>query len=612
MKIVRLKYRLLMMICLLPIALCAQSYMVTRTVGSVTKVVGTGKQTVKVRQILKASDVVNIGAYSMLELLDEKGMKKISIKSPGQDNLKNMMNSKSNSVVEISAQYIEYLKSQVANQRQIAMSDPATITMQWMEEDSLQQLPDGAGVAEEKEPQGFRQMAMKEYEDFRKQCIAQYIQFVRNAWQQYDGRLPEMLPPMKEVPPVVYDAEKESQREEKSTPLPFDKIIDKPQVEEQPKPMARIPEVVSSDMHSCAFTFYGIPVKVRVGNNLKFKLRGLSEKDVADALNEVSADVSDNTIRDCLEIRYDLQMSDWAYLLLLRKMAEQACGEGTDEATLLTAYVFMQSGYKVRLASDRLRLYMLWASKHHIYGKNYFDVDGERYYALEELPMSLQICKTPFPQEKSLSLLIPMEQKFGTSATGERTIHSARFPELSITYRSNQNLMDFYSTYPTSRLGADVMTRWSMYANTPMQAEMKEQIYPALRSAIEACDEHEAVEKLLNLVQTGLEYEYDDKVWGDDRAFFAEESLFYPFCDCEDRSILFTRLVRDLCGLKCILVYYPGHLAAAVSFKKPVEGDYISLEGEHYTIADPTFIGASLGRTMPGMDNASATVILLE
>ena len=141
---------------------------------------------------------------------------------------------------------------------------------------------------------------------------------------------------------------------------------------------------------------------------------------------------------------------------------------------------------------------------------------------------------------------------------------------------------------------------------------MKEQIYPALRSAIEACDEHEAVEKLLNLVQTGLEYEYDDKVWGDDRAFFAEESLFYPFCDCEDRSILFTRLVRDLCGLKCILVYYPGHLAAAVSFKKPVEGDYISLEGEHYTIADPTFIGASLGRTMPGMDNASATVILLE
>ena len=523
------------------------------------------------------------------------------------------MSFKSNSVVEISTQYIDYLKSQLANQRQIAMSDPATITMQGLDEDSLlKQQPDGAGVVKEKEPQGFRQMAMREYEDFRRQCIAQYIQFVRNAWQQYDGRSPEILPPIKEVPPVVYDVEKEPQREEKSAPLPFDKVVDKPQVEEQPKPMARIPEVLSSDMNACTFTFYGIPVKVRVGKNLNFKLRGLNEKDVADALKEVSADVSDNTIRDCLEIRYDLQMSDWAYLLLLQQMAEQACGAGTDEATLLTAYVFMQSGYKVRLATDRLRLYMLWASKHHIYGKNYFDVDGDRYYALEELPMSLQICKAPFPQEKSLSLLIPMEQKFGQSATEKRTIHSSRFPELSITFSSNQNLMDFYSTYPTSRLGDDVMTRWSMYANTPMQAEMKEQIYPTLRQALKECDEHEAVEKLLNLVQTGLEYEYDDKVWGEDRAFFSEESLFYPFCDCEDRSILFTRLVRDLCGLKCILVYYPGHLAAAVSFKNPVEGDYISLEGAHYTIADPTFIGAALGRTMPGMDNASATVILLE
>ena len=34
--------------------------------------------------------------------------------------------------------------------------------------------------------------------------------------------------------------------------------------------------------------------------------------------------------------------------------------------------------------------------------------------------------------------------------------------------------------------------------------------------------------------------------------------------NCEDRAILFTRIVRDLLGLKCILIYYPGHLASAV------------------------------------------------
>ena len=112
-------------------------------------------------------------------------------------------------------------------------------------------------------------------------------------------------------------------------------------------------------------------------------------------------------------------------------------------------------------------------------------------------------------------------------------------------------------------------------------------------------------------MQTAFEYGYDDKIWGGDRAFFAEETLFYPYCDCEDRSILFSRLVRDLVGLKVILVYYPGHLASAVCFDTDVKGDYIQLNDDKFTICDATYIGAPLGRTMPGMNNEKATVILL-
>ena len=103
-------------------------------------------------------------------------------------------------------------------------------------------------------------------------------------------------------------------------------------------------------------------------------------------------------------------------------------------------------------------------------------------------------------------------------------------------------------------------------------------------------------------------------MWGYDRAFFAEETLYYPYCDCEDRSILFTRLIRDLLGLKCILVYYPGHLASGVHFTEDVKGDYISVDGERYTICDPTIIGAGapVGRTMSTMNNSTAHVIVLD
>jgi hypothetical protein len=161
-------------------------------------------------------------------------------------------------------------------------------------------------------------------------------------------------------------------------------------------------------------------------------------------------------------------------------------------------------------------------------------------------------------------------------------------------------------------LDNNIMTKWSIYANTPLSKDVKEQLYPQLKPLINDKTQLEAVNILLNWVQTGFEYEYDDKVWEGDRVFFAEESLNYPFCDCEDRSILFTRLVRDLIGLKCILVFYPGHLAAAVNFTDSVNGDYIQLNGQKYIVSDPTYIGASVGMTMPEMDNKTAKVILLE
>ena len=157
----------------------------------------------------------------------------------------------------------------------------------------------------------------------------------------------------------------------------------------------------------------------------------------------------------------------------------------------------------------------------------------------------------------------------------------------------------------------DYMTRWAIYANTPLSPDVANDLYPKFREILAGKGKMQAVAMLLDFVQTAFVYEYDDKIWGCDRPFFAEETLYYPYCDCEDRSVLFSRLVRDLLGLRVILVYYPGHLATAVCLEEDVSGDSFMVGGERYTICDPTYIGAPVGRTMPGMDNAAANVILL-
>ena len=230
-----------------------------------------------------------------------------------------------------------------------------------------------------------------------------------------------------------------------------------------------------------------------------------------------------------------------------------------------------------------------------IYDKPSYVINGEKFYPVHDVDVALNICTAKFPKESNLSLRIDKAIEFDKMATEVRTITSERFPDLHINVAVNKNLIDFYNEYPSSYTNNDIYTFWAIYADTPMNEDVKTQIYPVLREYIKGKSEAEAVGSLLNLVQTGLEYKFDKEVWGvEDRAFFAEETLFYPYCDCEDRAILLTRLVRDLLGLECVLIYYPGHMACAVHFSEPVDGDYYTYGGKDFTVCDPTYIGAPI------------------
>lgn len=314
-----------------------------------------------------------------------------------------------------------------------------------------------------------------------------------------------------------------------------------------------------------------------------------------------------------MKLRSSLKLCDWAYLMMLKELGNSYCGVNTNEATLLMAYLFSQSGYKIRLGQADGRLEMLYASQHNIYNTPYYSCDGDKFYAMSGKMDNIQINAAKYPKEQSLSLWVTNDPQVSYSASQVRTLTSERYPEMSVHSSINKNLLVFFSSYPTSEVGGNFMTRWAIYANSTLCQEIKNELYPQLHHFIDGRTQLDAVERLLNWVQTAFVYEYDDKVWGGDRAFFPEETLYYPYCDCEDRSILLTRLVRDLLGLKCILVYYPGHLASAIEFTEgDVRGDYILLNGHRYVIADGTYINAPVGSTMPDMDNSNAKVILLD
>lgn len=461
----------------------------------------------------------------------------------------------------------------------------------------------------------------QKFSEYRRKRNEDYAQYLSKRWKNLLPE-PEIPKPKDEtIPPVIIE-EDNQQPILSPNPIPYDEVIPVPKPDPQPTPIEPIEEIVepspvAPQPKMCEFTFFGTNANVRYDNSKRFTLSQSNEKGVADAWLKLSGDDYTNLVYDCLEIRKKKKLDDWAYLMMVKNMAESIFGKNSNESILLTAFVYCQSGYKIRLAFDeKSKLEMLFASKHTIYEWPYYTLDkGEMFYPMNKGSKNLRICEQQYPKEQSMSLVNINVPVFTNQPTSSSSHQSTRDKAMKVTMTANKNRLDFYSSYPTSMMGDNFVSRWALYANMPMPKDIKEQVYPQLKEGIKGCDQLTALNKILNWVQTGFEYEYDDKVWGGDRAFFPEESLHYPYCDCEDRSILLTRIVRDILGLECILIYYPGHLAAAVAVTEGnPTGDYISLNGKRFFITDGTIMGygAPVGATMKGMDNKTAKVILLK
>ena len=452
----------------------------------------------------------------------------------------------------------------------------------------------------------FKKQANESFTSFREECNHKYIDFLKNAWAWYNGEAPLPIPKEETpIPPKPYDG-KGNDNPIDVSPIEIKTVSSDP----QPKPVEPIREVPTPNEKYFTFSFYGQECKVRLPEYANLKLEENITTALADGWQQLCTKEMNNAIRDCLETRIRYNLCDWAYLLFLNQLGKQFC-EDVNCATLLTAFLYCQSGYQMRLGIDNNNLILLYGSKHQIYNKSYYSISGTNFYPFTEASKSIKICDASFDGETPLSLIIDKEQLLGSDMSSERSISSQRYSNIKIGSQVPENLIKFYNEYPTSAIDGNPMTRWAMYANTPLSEKTKGCFYSSLNKEIGDLTKLEAAERLLNLVQTGLVYEYDDKVWGHDRAFFSEETLYYPYADCEDRSILLSRLVRDLLGLDVALIYYPGHLATAVCFNEDVPGDAMIINGRKFIVCDPTYIGAPVGKQMPDLQYDKAQAIIL-
>lgn len=457
----------------------------------------------------------------------------------------------------------------------------------------------------------FKKDKQAEYDAFRKRVNEEYATFMEKAWPEFKGQPAVQPQPQPKVEPVIYEEEEGKRTEEEGKRIAVEpEVVVVPKPTPAPEPIAPVQpkEEEKQAIKRTSVSFYGTIVSVNFPDPDGFKLASLDEKQLAEAWKQLSDAKYDVTVANVLAVRKSLKLCDWGFLRMLQEVTNKHYGK-SNEAIFMQAFLMTQSGYQVRLGKDNKKLYLLIASKYDLFDYDYFTVDGKTFYAIDCKGIHLYVCPAFVEKEKALSLQIAQTQKLNQEPTEKRKLTSKKGLTASVSVNKNQ--IDFYDKYPEGYLNKDVNTAWVAYANTPMDPKIKEQLYPAFEKAIANMSQKEAVNLILNWVQTAFVYEYDDKVWGGDRVFFASETLYYPYCDCEDRSILFSRLVRDLLNLPVVLLYYPGHLATAVGFTEDVQGDYLTYKNKKYVVCDPSFIGASIGRTMTGMNNEKAKIVVL-
>ena len=368
------------------------------------------------------------------------------------------------------------------------------------------------------------------------------------------------------------------------------------------KPSAPTGELFTASSDKQMVNFCG--QKVYVDKSLKgvCSIGNMRENAIADAYEAMCKADYKALVDDCRKVKKELNLNDWGIFLFVREASKTLC---TDEnaAVVMQQFLLNELGYKSKMArrADRNQMLLFVAADCQVYGHPYFTKDGLNYYNLtSNESCQFYMCQEDSPKAKS-KLNMQVNHAPALNAGMVNSVHKNRSGSVAVSVDVPKSLIEFYGSMP--------QCDYSVYVNAEVNPSVASKVLSTLAPLVNGKSEAEAANLLINFVQTGFQYATDQEQFGYEKPFFVEELFYYPYCDCEDRSVLYSYLVRNLLKLDVVLLDYPNHIATAVCFNENVSGDFVTVGGKKYVVCDPTYIGASIGKAMPQFKNVAAKVL---
>jgi hypothetical protein len=468
----------------------------------------------------------------------------------------------------------------------------------------------------------WKQQQQQSFQEYRDERDREFTAFLKEHWREVEllkGFVRDDRPK-----PVVMPVAKPQPLPPKPEPAPDVKPVIKPAEDEpvssiRPEPKVTTPKPVVPPKPAVVPVQQQKGIRTRVdyfGKRITFYYDPAFKKSLPFRLNETAlsnfwSELSKTDYEPLLEqINRQgeaLQLNDWGYAVLTNRLSRQIYPTSTNKQALFTWFVLTKAGFRSRVAYDERNVYLLVPSKQRMYEVTYFTFDNERYYAVgfdgkNSKPGKVYTYDGHYPGAvKKLDLSIRAKAPKGENAE-ERSLsfdYGGKQYDFIAEYENER--IEFLDTYPQLDL--------ELYFGSEVSETAESPLLQQLANELEGMSEQQAVNFLLRFVQTSFRYKTDEKQFGKENYLFPEETIFYPYSDCEDRSVFFAWLVKRLLKLDVVGLNYPGHVATAVHFTQDADGDFVTYNGRKFTVADPTYINATAGMTMPEYSSTKPGII---
>lgn len=445
----------------------------------------------------------------------------------------------------------------------------------------------------------FQQQAEQDYSHFRDSANARFARALSGQWQPFEVSKPAASPvkPSPKTPPVAPQQERAPQPVPQQLPAA---TVEPAEAPAAPQPRKMDPPAAPAEVEQAAVPFYNATLKMEVPRSSDLSrctLPDLEEASVSRFWEALARIEMQGAIVQLTRQQRQYRLNDWGLYDMTSRLAQVLFPSDENRQVALTVFLLNQMEYDARMARTEKGLACMMAIRGNLYEVPFVTIGEVRYYIFMphnghySLQGRLYTYTTTFESAiRAVDVELHEFPQF-PRREAERAYHS-QVDGKEVKIAANKSLMDFYSNYPQ----VDI----AVYATAAVGADFAAAAERNFRPFVAGKSKMEGVAALLNFMHEGFDYATDQVQFGFEKPFFCEENFYYPKNDCEDRSILFSYLVRTLLGLDVVLVEYSDHVATAICFPDDdAFGDYYLINGKPYVVCDPTYIGAPVGMCMP-------------